>query len=82
VDLAYDRQTSNYDGGELLTVEWSADGSNWNTVENTSTTSWGTTSVTLPAGAAGQAALQIRFSSNANKNNEGAYVDNVLVSGS
>jgi hypothetical protein len=82
VDLEYDRRTLNYDGGESLTVEWSADGSNWNTVENTSTTSWGTTSVTLPAGAAGQAALQIRFSSNANKNNEGAHVDNVLVSGS
>ena len=82
VDLDYDRRTVNYDGGETLNVEWSTDGSNWNIVESTSSSSWGSASVTLPAGAAGQAALQIRFGTNASHNNESAYVDNVEVSGS
>jgi hypothetical protein len=80
VSLDYDRTTSGLDGGESLTVEWSADGTNWFSVESTSATGWGTTSTSLPAGAAGQAALQIRFSLNANRNNEKAFVDNVIVS--
>ncbi len=82
VDLEYDRYTSKYDAGESLTVEWSNDGTNWNLVESTSATAWGTTTVTLPAGAAGQPALRICFSTDANRNNENGYVDNVLLTGS
>ena len=81
VTLEYDRSTAGYDSGEQLTVEWSSDGSNWTTVENTNSSSWATTSVVLPAGAAGQSALRIRFSTNANKTNEKGYVDNVTVTG-
>ena len=82
VALEYDRATLRYDAGESLTVEWSPDGTNWNIVESTGSTAWGKTTVSLPSGAAGQPALRIRFSTNANRNNEHSYVDNVLVSGS
>lgn len=81
VTLEYDRSTAGYDNGEQLTVEWSPDGSNWTVVESTSSSSWATTNVVLPAGAAGQSALRIRFSTNANRNNEKGYVDNVVVTG-
>ena len=81
VTLEYDRYTTGMDSGESITTEWSSDGTNWNIVETTSSTLWGTNSVVLPAGAAGQAALQIRFVTNANRNNEYGYVDNVVVSG-
>jgi len=78
VRLLYDRRTSGLDNGEALTVEW-YDGSSWQTVESTSSGSWASRDIALGAGADNNSALRIRFSVNANKNNERAYVDNVSV---
>lgn len=80
ITLSYDRRSKNFDSGEALLVEWH-DGSSWNTVEQTSDTAWSSQSFALPASADDNANVKIRFSTNANNNNERADVDNVLVTG-
>ncbi len=82
VTLEYARTTAGFDAGEVLTVEWSVDGTTWNLLESTRDTSWSVASWALPAGAADQAGFRVRFTTNANRNNEKASVDNVVISGS
>jgi len=81
VNLKYDRTTSKFNPNETLDVEWSLDGSTWNLIESTSATIWETTNVPLPAAAAGQSTLQIRFKANANSNKGEGYLDNVNIIG-
>ena len=78
VTLSYARRTQRLDNGEALTVEW-YDGSSWQLVE-THSGGWGTPTVDLPAGADNNPNLRIRFSLNANRNNEQAHIDDVVVS--
>lgn len=78
VTLDYARRTRRLDNGEALTVEW-YDGSSWNTVE-TYSGGWGTRSIALGSGADDNPDFRIRFSLNANRNNEHAYIDDVVVS--
>lgn len=78
VRLSYDCRTIRLDGGEFLAVEW-YDGSSWNLVQSTSSTSWANQDASLPSGADNNASFRIRFSLNANRNNEKAYLDNVSV---
>ena len=79
VVFSYARATSGYDGNEALTVEW-FDGSSWTTLEAVSGNLWETRSWTLGPAADGNPALRIRFRSSANKNNELAGIDSVVVS--
>ena len=78
VALSYARRTRRLDNGEVLTVEW-FNGSTWQTVE-TYNGDWGTQSFTLGSGADNNPNLRIRFTLNANRNNEHAYIDDVVVS--
>jgi hypothetical protein len=81
VTIEYDRRTSGFNVGEHLYVEWSIDGSSWNTIETTRATSWNANpiSVVLPADAAGQNGFRIRFRTNASSNLENARIDAVQV---
>ena len=78
VTLSYARRTRRLDNGERLTVEW-YDGSSWQTVE-THSGGWGVRTYALGAGADNNPSLRIRFSLNANRNNEHAYIDDIVVS--
>ncbi len=80
ITLQYARFTYAYDYGEALTVEWSTNGSNWNTLE-TYDDGWGENSVQLGTGADEQATLYIRFRSNANGYYERFRIDDVVISG-
>lgn len=78
VTLSYSRRTRRLDSGEILTVEW-YDGSVWQTIETT-TSGWASRTFQLGAGADNNPDVRIRFSLNANRNNEQAYIDDVVVS--
>ncbi|WP_419190291.1 PKD domain-containing protein [Saltatorellus ferox] len=78
VTLSYARRTRRLDGGERLTVEW-YDGSVWRAVE-THSGGWGTPTFSLGSGADNNPNLRLRFSLNANRNNEHAYIDDVVLS--
>jgi hypothetical protein len=79
--LHYSRRTFGLDSGENLNVEWSTNGSAWNAVETTASTSWADQTFTLPGTAGNNAGFRIRFRTNASQNNERADIDNVEVSG-
>jgi len=81
IQVSYVRRTTAFDSGENLVVEWSIDGSNWNLIESTQATSWGPTTFSPGAGADNNPGFRIRFTTNANKNNEKAFVDDVEVTG-
>ena len=78
VTLSYARRTRRLDNGERLTVEWNG-GSGWQTVE-THSGGWGTRSYQLGAGADNNPNLRVRFLLTANRNNEHAYIDDVVIS--
>ena len=81
VGLSFDWSANNLAEGVMLTVEWSIDGLIWSTVDSISDLDWTSQNLTLPALAAGQSNLQIRFIMNATTNSEIAYIDNVKVKG-
>ncbi len=78
VTLSYARRTRRLDNGESLTVQWH-DGSTWQTLE-THSGGWGTRSFTLGSAADNNPNVRVRFSLIANRNNEHAYIDDVVVS--
>ena len=80
INVSYARRAISLDGGENLRVQWSTGGS-WTTLETLNTTAYATASFVLPAGANNQSGFRIRFITNASKNNEKAYIDDVLVTG-
>ncbi len=80
ITLSYARYTYGYDWGEQLTVAWSTDGSNWNTVE-TYNGGWGINQTQLGTGADNQSTLYILFSSNAYGWYERFRIDDVTISG-
>ena len=80
--LAYAKRSNNYDNGEVLVVEWSANGgSTWTTLEVEGNTGWTTRSFSLPADAADNAAFTLRYRTNANRNNENTWVDDISLVG-
>ena len=82
IHVKYARITKGLDSGESLTVEWSADGTTWNNViESTTDTDWAQRDVALGAAAGENPAFSVRFSTNANKTNEYAAVDSVEIIG-
>ena len=80
VTLNYSRRTRGYESNEFLFIEY-WDGSSWNLVEQTRSTSWGDMSMALPASADNNGSFRVRFRTNANKPNEKADVDDVEVIG-
>lgn len=76
--LEYDRRTVNYDPEDFFEVEW-YDGSSWNLLEATQDTSWSHASFALPATADNNTAFRIRFTGNANKPTDKAFMDNVQL---
>jgi subtilisin family serine protease len=81
VVLRYSRRTTGLDAGENLFVEWSTNGTAWNAVETTASTSWADQTFTLPGTAGNNAGFRIRFRTNGGQPSERADVDNVEVSG-
>ena len=80
IHVKYARKTAGLDAGEDLVVEWSTDGSAWNTLESTLDTSWAYQDMTCAAGADDNAGFRVRFSCAAG-NKEYAFVDEVEISG-
>jgi len=81
IRFGYARRTTNMDNGENLYVEWSTNGTTWNAVETTRSTSWAVQDFALPVGAAGQSGFRFRFRTNCNNNNERADIDDVVLTG-
>ena len=78
VTLSYDRRVSdNLESGEYLVIEYSTDGNNWTTIEQTADTNWVSQSFVdvLPV----HSSVYLRLSSTANKNNERCDFDKILI---
>jgi hypothetical protein len=78
ISVEYDRITLNYDPEDFFEVEW-FDGTDWNLLEATQDTSWSHASFALPSGADDNSAFRIRFTGNANKPTDKAFLDNVEI---
>jgi hypothetical protein len=81
IRLEYSRRTQALDANEFLFVEW-WNGSAWQVVESTNSTSWADQVFVLDAAAGNNPAFRVRFRTNASHNNEQGDVDNVRVFGS
>ena len=73
-------RTQNYDNGERLLVEW-RDETDWHHLLDITDTDWKKFSLNLPPEAGNIPGFRLRFSTIANKNNERAFIDNVLIKG-
>ena len=80
IHVKYARKTNAMVDGEFLAVKWSPDGSTWNLLEETQDTDWAEKDW-LVSGAEGNPDFQIRFITNADKNNEYACIDDVEITG-
>ncbi len=79
--LSFMTKTKGLDPKELLKVTYSIDnGKTFKTLGETKITEWQALSFELPSDALGQAAVIIRFILKANKYNEIAFIDNVVIS--
>lgn len=81
LSLSFDRVTSGLDSGEAGIAEYSTNGSTWTALESTRATTNGRVSFSLPASAAGQSALRLRFRVDASLSSETYTVDNVQLTG-
>ena len=64
-----------------LVVDWSTDGTTWNPIETTTSTTYATTNFTCGSGANNNAGFRVRFRTSAGASNRYAYVDNVKING-
>jgi hypothetical protein len=80
IEIRYSRETSSFDSGENLSVDW-WDGSTWHSLETIQSASYGdgVQDRSCGAGADNNSVFGIRFSTNADRNNESAYVDDVEI---
>jgi len=78
IKVSYQSRTKNFDSGEYFHVEW-YDGSSWHTLELTNDTNWTFKQFDLPVEAQDNSAVKIRFSTNADLNNESGDIDNILI---
>lgn len=83
ISVKYRRMTTGFDAGDNLIVEWSVDGSTWNTLETVQTAAYGDglQNRSCGAGAANQSGFRVRFRTTATEAAEHAYVDNVEILG-
>ena len=80
ITVAYARRTAGLESNESLVAEW-WDGAAWRVLESTRETAFATRTWTLPASADNNAAFKIRFRLAANRTDETADVDGVVVTG-
>lgn len=80
IQLTYARRTANMEMGDALHVEW-WDGSAWRLLESTRRTAFGYRTWSLPSAASDNERFKIRFRTVADRANETADVDSVVVSG-
>ncbi len=86
IRLSYARRSVNFESGDKLICQWSADGTTWYELESMSgTNNWGFRSYNLPSEASDNINFRIRFytsgSSLLDFTTDYGYVDNVLVTG-
>lgn len=80
--VSYTVRTRNLDAGEALSVYWTSNGGAvWNLVDTFSSTVWTARTLNLGVGASNNGQFQVRFSTNASRNNEYADIDDVEVVG-
>ncbi|MFC1766916.1 hypothetical protein ACFL6U_33180, partial [Planctomycetota bacterium] len=81
IHVKYYRKTKGMDSGEYFYAEW-YDGSSWNTLASTQSTSWDSQQDhTCGSGANDNSSYKIRFRTNASATNEYAYLDSVEITG-
>lgn len=80
ITLTFTRSTSGLDSGEAGIAEYSTNGSTFTVLESVRTAS-GSHTVTLPATAAGQSSLTLRFRINASLSSENYTVDSIRLEG-
>ncbi|UCG58741.1 MAG: hypothetical protein JSU70_04345, partial [Phycisphaerales bacterium] len=80
INVKYARSTKGLDSGEYLYVEW-YDGSSWNLLEQTQSTSWSLQDRVCDAAANDNADFKLRFATNCSNSAEYAYVDDVEIAG-
>ncbi len=78
--VKYARKTNAMVDGEFLAVKW-FDGSTWHSLEETQDTEWAEQDWELDSDADENPDFQIRFVTNADKNNEYACIDDVEITG-
>ena len=79
IHVKYDRRTTRT--SLTLVVDWSTDGSTWNTLETTTSTSWASRDYTLDPNANNNPNFRIRFRTTAGFSSRYAYIDNVQITG-
>jgi hypothetical protein len=80
--LSYACRTRNLDSREALSVYWTSNGGAvWSLVDTFTSTGWTQRSINLGAAASNNSTFMIRFSTNANRNNEYADIDDVEIIG-
>ena len=79
IHVKYDRKVTQT--SVALVVDWSTDGTTWNTFETTTSTSWASQDFTCASGADNNANFRVRFRTSAGASNKYAYIDNVQITG-
>jgi len=79
IHVNYDRRTTRT--SLTLVVDWSTDGSTWNTLETTTSTSWASKDWALGTTADNNPNFRIRFRTTAGSSSRYAYIDNVQIIG-
>jgi len=80
IHVKYDRKVASK-SSITLTVDWSTDGSTWNTLETTTSTSWASKDWALGTTADNDPNFRIRFRTTAGSSGKYAYIDNVQITG-
>ncbi len=81
IEINYICKTAGMEAGEYLYVEWH-DGTQWNQIEAIQPTICSSKNWALDPNADDNASFKLRYRTNANKNNEYACVDDVVITGS
>jgi hypothetical protein len=79
IHVKYDRRTTRT--SLTLVVDWSTDGSTWNTLETTTSTLWASKDYALGTGADNNPNFRIRFRTTTGSTSRYAYIDNVQITG-
>lgn len=79
IHVKYDRRVTST--SLTLVVDWSTDGSTWNTLETTTSTSWASKDWALNTAADNNAGFRIRFRTTAGSSTKYAYIDNAQITG-
>ncbi len=82
IHVKYARKTSGLTSPESLYVEWSTDGTTWNTLEQVQgVKSWASKDITCGTGADNNAGFRVRFRVAGNQTTDLAYIDDVEITG-